>query len=267
MKNTLRQISVVVSVLATIVINILANVLPFNGLNTGTISDSFHVYFVPAGYVFSIWGIIYIGLIAYAVYQALPSHKENPRLQATGWWVVLGGLANIAWIFLWHYQKFVGTLVAMLFLLVTLIIVYVRLGINQLKVSPGETWAVRVPFSIYLGWITVATIANISDVLDYLNWNRFGISDATWMVIVLGAVVLITSLMNFLRTDIAYALVILWALAGIAVKFPNEGLVTVAVWVAFGLVVVTLVAAVLLKIRRNSTRVKALDYQEVESQT
>ncbi len=246
MKNTLRQISVVVVLLATIVINILADALPINGLGTGVISDSFHVYFVPAGYVFAIWGLIYIGLIAYAIYQALPSMRDNPRLQATGWWVVLGGLANSAWIFLWHYLQFVGTLGAMLILLATLIVVYVRLGINRFKVSPGETWAVRVPFSIYLGWITVATIANISDVLDYLQWNRFGISDATWMVIVLGAVVLISSLMNFLRKDVAYALVILWALAGIAAKFPAEGVVTMAVWVTFGLVAVTLAAAFLL---------------------
>ncbi len=246
MKNILRQISVVVVLLATIVINILADALPINGLGTGAISDRFHVYFVPAGYVFAIWGIIYIGLIAYAVYQALPSQKDNPRLQATGWWVVLGGLANSAWIFLWHYLQFVGTLCAMLILLATLIAVYVRLGINRFKVSPGETWAVRVPFSIYLGWITVATIANTSDVLDYLKWNRFGISDATWMVIVLGAVVLISSLMNFLRRDIAYTLVILWALAGIAAKFPAEGVVTVSVWVTFGLVALTLATAFLL---------------------
>ncbi len=247
MKNALRQFSVVVVLLATIVINILANALPINGMDTGAISDSFHVYFVPAGYVFAIWGVIYIGLIAYAVYQALPSQRDNPRLQATGWWVVLGGLANSAWIFLWHYLQFVGTLVAMLILLVTLIAVFVRLGINKFKVSRGETWAVRLPFSIYLGWITVATIANISDVLDYLKWNRFGISDATWMVIVLAAVVVISGLMSFLRKDIAYALVILWALAGIAARFPAEGLVTVAVWVTFGLVAVTLAASLLLK--------------------
>jgi hypothetical protein len=251
MKNTFRQISVVVVLLATIVINILADALPINGLGTGAISDSFVVYFVPAGYVFAIWGIIYIGLIAYAIYQALPSQRENPRLQATGWWVVLGGLANSAWIFLWHYLQFVGTLGAMLILLATLIVVYVRLGINRFKVSPGETWAVRVPFSIYLGWITVATIANVTDVLDYLEWNRLGISDATWMVIVLGAVILISGLMNFLRKDVAYALVILWALAGIAAKFPAEGVVTVAIWVTFGLVAVTLIAAFLLKRGRS----------------
>jgi hypothetical protein len=247
MKNLFRQISVIVTVLATIIINVLADVLPINGLNTGAISDAFHVYFVPAGYVFSIWGIIYIGLIAYAVFQALPSQKENPRLQATGWWVVLGGLANSVWIFLWHYQQFVGTLGAMLILLATLIAIYLRMGINQFKVSTGETWAVRVPFSIYLGWITVATIANFTDVLDYIGWNRFGISAAVWMIIILAAVVVISGLMNFLRRDVAFAVVLLWALAGIAVKFPAEGIVTLATWVTFGLVAMTLAAAFLVK--------------------
>ena len=84
MKDTIRQILVVLSVLATIIVNFLAVSLPLNGLNTGEISDRFKVYFVPAGYVFSIWGLIYIGLIAYAVYQALPSQRENPRLRKTG---------------------------------------------------------------------------------------------------------------------------------------------------------------------------------------
>jgi hypothetical protein len=247
MKNILRQAIVVVTILVTIIINILADALPINGLGTGQISDTFHVYFVPAGYVFAIWGLIYIGLIAYAVYQVLPAQRENPRLQATGWWVVLGGLANCMWIFLWHYQQFVGTLGAMLILLATLIAVYLRLGIGQTKVSTGETWAVRVPFSIYLGWITVATVANISDVLDFLKWNQFGISAAGWMVIILGAVLVIAGLMNFLRHDVAYALVLLWALAGIAARFPQEGVVTIATWVTFSLVAATLIAAFLVK--------------------
>ena len=249
MKDTFRQIAVVLVTLITIVINILANALPINGLNTGQISDTFKVFFVPAGYVFSIWGIIYIGLIAYAVYQALPSQRKNPRLQATGWWVVLGGLANITWIFLWQYEQFVGTVGAMLVLLATLIAVYLDLGIGQTKVSTAETWAVRIPFSIYLGWITVATVADLSDVLWYVKWNQFGLSAEAWMVIMLAAVLVIAGLMNFLRRDIAYALVLLWALAGIAVKFPQAGVVTVATWAVFALVAASLVAAFLVKRR------------------
>ncbi len=198
MNNMIRQIAVVLVIILTITINILANALPINGLNTGVISDQFEVYFVPAGYVFSIWGLIYIGLIAYAVYQALPSQKTNPRMQATGWWVVLGGLANSAWIFLWHYGQFVGTLGAMLILLASLITVYLRLGIGKTKVSKSEAFAVRLPISIYLGWITVATIANVTDVLDFIGWNRFGLAQEAWMVIILGAVLVIAFLMNFI---------------------------------------------------------------------
>jgi hypothetical protein len=240
MKNTLRQISVVVVLLATIAINILADALPINGLNTGRISDAFQVYFVPAGYVFAIWGIIYMGLMAYAVYQALPAQKEKPRLQATGWWVVLGGFANSAWIFLWHYELFVGTLAAMLVLLASLIAVYLRLGIGEIKVSRSETWNVRIPFSIYLGWITVATVANVTDVLDYVKWNAFGIAPQAWFLVVLLAVLAIATLVSWFRRDVAYIIVILWALIGIGVKFSTEPVIWIssiitALMVALGL--------------------------------
>ncbi len=256
MKDTLRQISVILTIIATITVNVLANALPINGQNTGAISDRFQVYFVPAGYVFSIWGIIYIGLIAYAIFQALPAQRENPRLRSTGWWVSLGGLANIIWIFLWHYEQFPLTLIAMLVLLATLIITYLRLGIGRSTVSKAETWAVRVPFSIYLGWITVATVANLTQVLYFLNWDAFGISAVYWMWIILGAVFVIAGLMNFTRRDIAYSAVILWALAGIAIKFAEVPLVAIPTWITFGLVAMTLVLAYILP-SRAPTQVSA----------
>jgi hypothetical protein len=247
MKDTLRQVAVVLTVLATLVVNILANALPLNGLNTGEISDRFQVYFVPAGYVFSIWGLIYIGLIAYAIYQALPAQRQNPRLRATGWWIALGGLANCAWIFLWHYEQFPLTLIAMLVLLASLIVTYLRLGIGRTAVSPAETWAVRLPFSVYLGWITVATVANVTSLLDYLKWNRFGIAPEVWMVIVLSVVLVITALVIFTRRDLAYALVILWALAGISVKHAAVAAVAIPTWITFGLVILALGVSFLLR--------------------
>lgn len=246
MKDNLRQISVILSILATIVVNTLANALPINGQNTGEISDRFQVYFVPAGYVFSIWGVIYLGLIAFAIYQALPSQRENPRLRATGWWIALGGLANIAWIFLWHYEQFPLTIIAMLVLLGSLIVTYLGLGISRSTVSEAEKWTVRVPFSIYLGWITVATVANVTSLLDYLKWDGFGIAPEIWMGIVLAAVLVIAVLMNFTRRDTAYALVILWALAGISIKHADVPAVAVPTWITFGLVALTLVLALFL---------------------
>jgi hypothetical protein len=170
-KDTLRQTLVVLVTLATIVVNGLANALPLNGLQTGQISDRFEVYFVPAGYVFSIWGLIYLGLIAYAVYQALPAQKENPRLRAITYPYIWGSLANIAWIFLWHYEVFRLTIFAMLVILAMLISIYLRLDVGRTKAKGALNWCVYLPFSIYLGWITVATIANVTSLLDYLNWS------------------------------------------------------------------------------------------------
>jgi hypothetical protein len=257
MKDILRQISVGLSILGTLIINALANILPINGQNTGAISDRFQVYFVPAGYVFSIWGIIYLGLIAFAIYQALPGQRENPRLRATGWWVSLGGLANIAWIFLWHYEYFLLTLAAMLVLLATLIITYLHLGIGRSKASTIETWMARVPFSIYLGWITVATAANITDVLDYVKWNGFGIAPEIWMGIVLAAVLIISVLMSFTRRDIAYTLVILWALGGITVKQASIPAVVIPTWITFGAVAMALIIGLFFPRRQGAvTRVE-----------
>ena len=109
-----RQIFTIIGVIATIIVNALANILPINGQETGAISDRFAIFFVPAGYVFSIWGLIYLGLIGYAIYQALPAQRGNPRLRSIGGIFVLASLANIAWIFLWHYNLFAITLPVML---------------------------------------------------------------------------------------------------------------------------------------------------------
>jgi hypothetical protein len=243
MRGRLRQLFVVLTVLATIVVNVLASALPINGLNTGQISDRFKVYFVPAGYVFSIWGLIYIGLIAFAIFQALPSQRQSPRLRAVGWWIALSGLANCIWIFLWHYEQFPLTIIAMLVLLGTLIVTYLRLGTGRTAASRAETWAARLPVSIYLGWVTVATVANVTSLLDYLEWDRFGIAPEIWMGIVLAAVLVIAALTNFSRRDVAYALVILWALAGISVKHAGNLSVTIPTWITFGFVALTLVVA------------------------
>ncbi len=241
MKDTLRQILVVLAVIATLVVNILANALPFNGLTTAQVSDQFHVYFVPAGYVFSIWGLIYIGLIAYAVFQALPAQRDNPRLRNAGYPVIIGCLANCIWLFLWHYGQFPLTLVFMLVLLAMLIVTYLGLGIGKTQVSRVETWAVRIPFSIYLGWITVATVANATDVLYSLQWDGFGISARDWTLVMLAAVLVIAGLMSIIRRDVAYNLVIIWALVGIAVKQSAAKSLVLGSLVTAGLVLGVLV--------------------------
>jgi hypothetical protein len=250
-RDTARQIAVIVALVLMIAINVLANVLPLNGLDTGEISDRFDIFFVPAGYVFSIWGIIYIALAAYAVYQAVPARRENPRLRAIGYLFVLSSLANVVWLFLWHYEVFNFTLVAMLALLVLLILIYLRLDIGRAEVPSGERWLVHVPFSIYLGWITVATIANVTQLLFYLNWGGWGIAPEVWAVIMLVVATGVAAAMAFVRGDVAYNLVLVWAFVGIAIEHATTSLVTTAAWVAAAAVAVLLVVGGVLARRRR----------------
>lgn len=250
-RSPLRQALVAISLLATLIINGLANALPINGQQTGDISDRFQVFFVPAGYVFAIWGLIYLGLIAYGIYQALPAQRNNARLASIDSFVVAGAIANSAWIFLWHYEIFPLTLIAMLVLLVTLIGVYQNLGIQRLKVSAQERWMAHVPFSIYLGWITVATAANVTDLLADLNWNGFGIAPEIWFLIVLVTALAIAARMFLTRNDVAYLLVLVWAFAGIAIKHADVGIVSISAWAAT-VVVAGFAALSILRIRNHS---------------
>lgn len=241
--DTIRQWVNLIAVILTIIVNILANALPINGQATGEISDRFLVYFVPAGYVFAIWGLIYLGLIGFGIFQALPAQRENPRLRAIGYWFLLASLANISWIFFWHYNQFVWSLVAMIVLLLSLIVIFQRIGTGRFVVPLQEFWLVQVPFSIYLGWISVATIANVTDVLYDLNWNGFGIAPEVWAVVMLAVAVILGFLMAWRRADIPYLLVFIWSFVGIAIKQADTALVAYAAWAAAGITVLLVILA------------------------
>jgi hypothetical protein len=234
-KDTLRQTVNALSVAITLAVNILASTLPLNGQNTGEISDRFLVYFVPAGYVFAIWGIIYIGWIAFTIYQFQPAQKENPRLQNLGFLFAVSGIFNAAWLFCWHYNQFGLSVLVMLALLATLIASYLKLNVGLTPVSAAERWCVDVPFSVYLGWISVATVANISDWLYLVEWNGFGIAPEVWAVIMIAVASLLGVLMTLTRRDSGYVFVLAWSFAGIAVKQAAVPLVANSAWVAAAL--------------------------------
>lgn len=225
-KDLLRQAAVIIAIIAVVAVNVLSQTQRWNGYTSGELTDQYFplVLTVPAGYVFSIWGLIYLGLMAYAVGQGQPSQRENPRLRAIGWWFVLSCGANIAWLISFHWLQFTISLVFMLALLVCLIVIYIRLNSISTPPTRGERWFVHVPFSIYLGWITIATIANVSFVLFELG-NRFsflGLSAEIWTVILLAMAVLLAVLMLLRHGDLAYALVLVWALGGIYAKRVNS---------------------------------------------
>ena len=246
MKNKFVLINILTFIF-TLVVNYLATSLPLNDLTTKEISDSFNIYFVPAGYVFSIWGLIYLGLIAFIIFQSLPKNRENEHVSRIGIWFAVSNLANALWLVSFHYQQFALALGFMVVLLVSLIAIFLRLDIGRTKVSAIENWLVNVPFSLYLGWITVATIANATQLLYSLKWDGFGISPEIWLVIMLAAAVAISALMSLTRRNIPFALVLVWAFTGIAAKFPTMPLVNMTSWAAAGAVILILVFALLSK--------------------
>jgi hypothetical protein len=236
-KKTL-QVGNILAMVITIIVNALAVILPLNGKTTEYLSDKYPNLFVPAGITFSIWGIIYVLWIVFAVYQARDLLKkdeiEMPFLPQVTLLFILSCIANSAWIFAWHFEYVGLSLLLMIILLFSLLALYVRLNIGRSNVTRTEQLCVQIPFSVYLGWITVATIANVTAFLVSVHWDGFGISQLTWTILVISVGVIITLLMLALRKDIAYSLVVLWALLGIWIKrttpaYINNDVATTAI--------------------------------------
>jgi len=238
LKDILRQNANLVTVIFALTVNILASALPLNGQNTGEISDRFQVYFVPAGYVFAIWFFIFSGWIVFAIYQFQPARKESPRLRRLGYVFAISNIANAAWLFAWHYNFFGLSVLIMLSLLGLLIVSYLRLDVNQSFVSRAERWSVDIPFSVYLGWITVATVANITSWLYSVGWNGFGISAPAWAVVMIAVASLVGLVMAITRRDAAYLFVLVWSFIGIAVKQTPAPEVVLSAWIAAVLMLV-----------------------------
>jgi hypothetical protein len=213
-----RQLATVVTFVITVVINALANALPINGQQTGAISDRFDVLVIPAGYVFSIWGLIYLLLAAFTLDQARPSRATDPTLRRLGWLPALTGVLNTTWLLLFQYELFVLTVPVMIALLITLIRINAITFADRGRLTGAARWTVRLPFSVYLGWITVATIANIAQTLDSVGFDAFGIEPTlvASVVLLVGIAIALTFVWRF--SDVAYGAVIVWAYAGIAVK-------------------------------------------------
>ncbi len=213
-----KRLFMLLSLVITLVVNGLANTLPINNLTTGEISDRFPILFVPEGYVFSIWGLIYLALIAFAVYTLTPKGMKDGRIDDIAWWFVAANLFNTSWILLWHYLNFPMTLVAIIGLLISLVAIYLMLGFGKVDWSRTEKLVVELPFGIYLGWATVAVVANVSQVLYYAGWRGAPLTEPAWAVIMLVVASVLGLLMIFTRKEIAFPLVLTWAFIGIWVK-------------------------------------------------
>lgn len=234
----------IVTTIVVITINILANALPLNGLDTGEISDRFDIYFVPAGYVFSIWGLIYIGMIAFTVYQALPAQRDNPIVRSIGLLYALSGVGNVVWLFFWHYEVFNFTLVPMLVILGSLIAIFLKIWRHRAELDLAGRWAILVPFSIYLGWISVATVANSTQLLYYLDWGGWGLSPEVWAIIMLVIAAAIAVTMSVRHGNLPYAAVFVWAYIGIAIKHSGVSAVMIPAAMLAGVIALVGIAGV-----------------------
>jgi hypothetical protein len=248
-RDKFRQIINLIAIVAAFVINIVANIAPFNGQTIGEISNTLFqdVLITPANYAFAIWGLIYLGLISFAIYQALPAQRQNSQLRRMGYLVAIASLAQIIWIFFFLYNLFALSLVAMLGILFPLIGAYQSLRNGDRFTGRQQKWLVYFPISIYLGWISVATIVNGAIVLDYWNWNGWGISAQIWTVIMLLVATAIAVTVSIRRVDLAYTGVFVWAFVAIAVRNSNNLLIAAT---AGGLAIVLVIVGIFSRMRR-----------------
>jgi len=215
------KIAVILSYFLMIVVNALANILPINNLTTGEVSEIYPNLFAPAPLTFSIWGIIYLLLGIYTVNQ-LVSKKINQKLfTPVNRLFIATSLINSAWIFAWHYRLMGLTVILMLLLLFFLI--KITDTINKEKLELSDRLLYKVPFGVYFGWITVATIANITAFLVSLGWGGFGLPDTFWMIVVLLVGFAISVWRMHKDRSVAYGLVPVWAYFGIWFKHTSTG--------------------------------------------
>jgi len=261
---------VVFTYVAMIAVNVLANALPINGRTTGAISDAYQNLFAPAGLTFAIWGVIYLLLGAHVLYQLGLFHSPDDKggagdsrrvalLERVGVLFSLSSLANVAWILSWHYDLILLSTLLLTTMLVLLVLI--TRTILAADLSPRDRALVRLPFSVYFGWLTVATIANITVWLVSIGWDGFGIPESIWAVAIIAVGAIIGTAVIVRDFDIAYGLVLVWAYLGIWIKHTsatgfNGAYPAVIATALVGIAALLVAGVVTILRRRNHLRAK-----------
>lgn len=208
----IKYINVILFV-GMIVMNYLANALPLNNRTTGQLSDLYPNLFVPAGITFSIWGVIYMLLISYCIIQFTGSNQI--AISGIGWLFAATCIFHASWIVAWHYEKLPMSLLIMVLLLITLITINIRIANLNLGL-------IKIAFGVYLGWICIATIANVTALLVHYGWNGFGLSDESWTIIMIavGTLIVCLSIYNFRNPYLGFS--VIWAFTGIIIKRQGD---------------------------------------------
>lgn len=227
--DVLRQWGTIAAILGTFAVNVWSNLFPINGLNIGEIANTLftQVRILPANYAFSIWGVIYLGLIAFGIYQLLPNQRQNPVLRRVDYLLIVSCVVQAAWVVLFLSRQFWLSTIAIVGILLPLIGIYRQLAAGQQRLSRREQWLTQIPFSIYLGWISVATIVNVALSLFNSNWDGFGIAAPVWTAMMMVIAAALAAVIAIQHRDVAYPLVIVWALIAIAVRQSSLPLIVI----------------------------------------
>ncbi len=218
--NRLRQWLTLAAVVGAIVVNFLSTRFPGPTRSVGALSNTLFapVQIIPANYAFAIWGVIYLGLISFCIYQLQPGQQKNESLQRFSGWLIVASIAQCVWIYTFQALLFPLSTLPMLVILGSLIALYLGLGIGRTPMSRRSRWFIQYPISVYLGWITVATVVNVAIALFSLQWDGWGISPTVWTVLMMVISSAIAAAVTLRHHDLVYSLVMIWALVAIVVK-------------------------------------------------
>jgi hypothetical protein len=219
----LYQVLSIVFFVGMVAMNYLAVSLPLGGNTTGELSDMYPNLFTPAGFTFSIWGLIYTALFVYIIFQARSLFKGKPELadnviEEIAPWFLVSCICNMLWIVLWHYQFIIYSVIIMLGILYSLLQIVSRLYFNERLGGLYKKLFFKIPFGLYLGWILVATVANATTLLVDLGWDGFGFSEVLWTIIMIITATLIAIFTAAKLNNIFIGLSVVWALFGIVSK-------------------------------------------------
>jgi benzodiazapine receptor len=239
-----QAVNIVAFVVMIVVNGLAGSTTLLGGVTSADVSDMYPTLVTPAGFTFAVWGVIYMLLLVFTVYQLLPRNRNKPFLSQVGLLFGLSSACNICWLFLWHYDLITYSLVLMFALLASLILIYQRLDIGRAVVSLKEKLCVHLPFSVYLGWISIATIANVSVALTAVDWDGWGIPDATWAIVIIAVALVLTLTMLATRKDVAFSLVVVWALFGILSKQSGFQNIVLTAEVAIAVILIAVCAVI-----------------------
>ncbi len=237
-----QQIATIAAILGAIVVNGLSNFFPLNGLNIGAISNTIFggVLVTPANYAFAIWGVIYLGLIAFGIYQISPAQRDNIRLHAVRSPIIAASLLQILWVLAFEGRLFWLSVIVMMGILLSLVSAFLQLRTVDDRISRREKWLIQIPVSVYFGWITVATVVNVASALYGSGWMGGGVSPAIWTVIVSAISAAIAATLTWRYRDVAFTSVIIWALVAIAVRQASQSMISmtaIGLAIALGLLI------------------------------